>query len=219
VHTLAQLARRVRQPAAVTAGLVAAGWLAGCGSVPAPGTAQPPRAHHTTRPATVQPARAHHAARPGTAASACREPELRVTLDTAAAGVAAGSSYVPLEFTNASAQPCTLTGYPTVEFASGAAGAAIGAPAVAQGGASAGTTTLAPGGDAHAWLQILDVANYSAQQCKPVTAGGLRISFGATATSTYLAHAFATCANEVQGGNILAVYAVQAGLAVRGTAP
>jgi hypothetical protein len=214
VHALARLAGRFRQPAALTAGLVAAGLLAACGSVPAPGTAQPPRPHHSARQSP-----AAGGISPGAAPVACREPTLQVTLDTGAVGVAAGSSYVPLQFRNASALPCTLTGYPAVEFAAGPAGAAIGAPAVAERSVPAETTTLAPGGDAHAWLQVLDVASYPARQCKPVTAAGLRISFAGTATRLYLARAFVTCASAPPGGQILAVFPVQAGQAQRGTAP
>lgn len=180
--------------------------LVGCGSTAGPGSGQ------AAPPARVSPtARAR--------AIACKTTELQVTLDLAAAGVAAGSSYVPLEFTNASASACTLAGYPAVVFSSGVAGPQIGSAGSAQVSTHTSTLVLAPGGVAHAWLQILDVANYPSGQCKPVQASGLRVSFGGTQTAAYLAHPFQACQNVLRGSDVLAVFPVQPGRARRGTAP
>jgi hypothetical protein len=190
----------------VAAGLASIAGLAACGSVAAPPGSQPtagPRA--STGPASV--------------VATCAASALRVTLDGDAAGAAAGSSYVPLDFANTSSTSCKLPSYPAVAFASGAAGPQIGTPATLENGTHASTIVLAPHGVAHAWLQIVDVANYPAGQCKPVQARGLRVSFTGTDATAFLAHPFQACAKAVHGSDVLAVFPVQAGQAKRGTAP
>jgi hypothetical protein len=163
-------------------------------------------------------------AAPGRTAAAvagnlCPESALQVSLDDNAAGVAAGSSYVPLDFRNISASACTLPGSLAVSFASGLTGPAIGAPAVRQQQSSARPLSLGPGLVAHAWLQIQDVASYPQASCKPATARGLRIGFGTGSADTFVARTIATCASAPSGSQILAVYPVQAGQARPGTAP
>jgi hypothetical protein len=158
----------------------------------------------------------------GTATAAsqlCRDSALHVSLDTSAAGVATGSSYVPLEFRNTSASACTLPGSLAVSFASGLTGPAIGSPAVMQQRTSARPLVLDPGRVAHAWLQIQDVASYPEASCKPATARGLRIGLGSGSAATFVARDIATCASAPGGNAVLAVYPVQAGQARRGTAP
>jgi Protein of unknown function (DUF4232) len=206
---LARLVRLVPPTAAAVAAVLAAG----CGSAPAP--AGGPAGATVSSPAAGSPA-ASGASTPATV-TACATPALRVTLDSSAAGAAAGSSFVPLEFTNASGASCTLAGYPAVAFASGTGGPQIGAAAAAEASTHPATLVLAPGGVAHAWLQIVDVGNYPASQCQPVTAGGLRVGF--TGAAAFLAHPFQACAKTVHGSDVLAVFPVQAGVPQRGTAP
>jgi hypothetical protein len=212
------LARLVRPvPAAALA--VTAILAAGCGSAAAP-SGGPDGAASGTSPAgaaTSSPATAG-GSKPATVA-ACATSELTVTLVSSAAGAAAGSSYVPLEFTNASGRSCTLAGYPAVAFASGTGGPQIGAAATAEASTHPAALVLAPGGVAHAWLQMVDVGNYPARTCKPVTASGLRVGFSGTATAAFLAHPFQACAKTVHGSDVLAVFPVQAGAPRRGTAP
>jgi Protein of unknown function (DUF4232) len=207
MKTLRQLstARRLSLLSVSTAGLATALAVAGCGSTAAPGGQAAP------------PARSSAAA--SVPVTACTTAGLQVTLDVAAAGVAAGSSYLPLEFTNTSSSACSLAGHPAVVFASGLAGPQIGTAAAAELTTHAATLVLAPGGVAHAWLQILDVANFPSGQCKQVQASGLRVSFSSTQTAAYLAHPFQACANALHGSDVLAVFPVQAGRARRGTAP
>jgi Protein of unknown function (DUF4232) len=201
---LAQLcpSDRILRALRCSAGLALATGLTACGSAAAPAGAP---------------------AEPGRSASsatlACTTPHLRVTLDAGAAGAAAGSSYVPLVFDNASSASCTLGGYPAVTFAAGLAGPQIGTAAALARGIRAATLVLAPGSVAHAWLQILDVASYPASKCKSVQANGLRVALAGTPTAAFLAHPFQTCANGVAGSTVLAVFPVQAGPARRGTAP
>jgi Protein of unknown function (DUF4232) len=191
-----------RPLARLGAGLTLAVILAACGSAAAPKSAPAePGGHGSVGPA------------------ACTAGSLHVSLDASAAGVAAGSSYVPLDFTNAAKASCSLSGYPAVGFASSLAGPLIGTEGSAAKGVQSAPLVLAPGQVAHAWLQILDVANYPADECKLAQASGLRVGFGTTEAATFLAHPFQACASGTRGSDVLAVYPVQAGPAKRGTAP
>jgi hypothetical protein len=186
----------------IGAGLTLAVILAACGSAAPPASAPAqPSGHGSVGPAT------------------CAARSLRVSLDASAVGVAAGSSYVPLEFTNAAKVSCTLPGYPAVGFAASLAGPLIGTEGAAAKGMHSAPVVLAPGKVAHAWLQILNVANYPADECKLAQASGLRVGFGSTESATFLAHPFQACSSGTRGGDVLAVYPVQAGPAERGTAP
>ncbi len=153
------------------------------------------------------------------AAGSCSPSEVKISLDGAGAGVAAGSSFVPLEFTNVSASPCTLPSYPGVTFASGAGGPAIGPPAVQQDNSAAQTVILAPGQLAHSWLQIAAAANYPASQCHPVTAAGLLVSLSSSGPMSFVAEPVLACAQPPAGSAILSVFPVRAGQAQRGTMP
>jgi hypothetical protein len=217
-HRRRPLARAAPAPLVLASmALAAAASLTACGTKPAPGSQAAP------------PSRTAGHAAPGSGASsqatqaiaACSTSELQITLDSAAAGAAAGSSYVPLDFTNASGGSCTLTGYPAVVFASGVGGPQIGAAAqvAVQQETRAATLVLAPGAVAHAWLQVLDVANYPASQCKPEQASGLRVGLTGTAVAAFVAHPFQACANVLPGSDVLAVFPLQSGRARRGTAP
>jgi hypothetical protein len=199
--TLGRLAPVV-VPVAVMAGAAAA--LAGCGSVQAPGAGN----------ASARAGGASGAA----AVAACARPALRVRLDLAAAGVAAGSYYVPLEFTNTSRRACRLAGYPSVELAAGVAGGQIGAAAATDHAVRARPVLLAPGGTAHAWLQVLDTANYPASKCHPVTAAGLRITAPGAESASSIAHPVPACQAALHGSEVLTVHPVQPGPARRGTA-
>jgi hypothetical protein len=222
-----QLVRTPVRVAACAAMLGVAAAAAGCGSAAAPSGSRPggqaggqADGHGTSDQVSASPsAGASTAGQPGRTLAACASSELKVTLDSAAAGSAAGSSYVPLEFTNASASACTLSGYPAVSFASGAGGPQIGTAAATERSTRAAVFTLAPGAVAHAWLQIADVASYPASTCKPVQASGLRVGFAGAQSAAFLPHAFQACGNATPGSSVLAVFPVQAGRASRGTAP
>jgi hypothetical protein len=155
----------------------------------------------------------------GALAVSCPPSALTVRLDTSAAGVAAGSSVVPLQIRNVSGRECTLPTYPAIWFASSTSGPAIGAAAAELQVTSTRTLAIRPGRYAHAWLQISAVASYPASSCKPVTAHGLRISFAQATAAVYVAARLPTCSRTPQGASILAVYPVEPGLARRGTAP
>jgi hypothetical protein len=141
-----------------------------------------------------------------------------VTIDTGAAGAAGGSSFVPIDFTNRSHASCGLAGYPAVSFAASAAGGEIGAAAVRDLSVSAHPVVLPPGGTAHAWLQVLDAANYPAGKCHPVTARGLMVDPPGRSGTSYLEQAFLACTAAVHGSDLLTVQPIQPGPARRGTA-
>jgi Protein of unknown function (DUF4232) len=199
------------RPRSLAVAALATGTLvvAACGSLPAP-----------TGPAAARdsPA-ASSGAQPGAAASACSPSAVQISLDTAAAGVAAGSSFVALEFTNVSASPCTLPSYPDVTFAAGAGGPAIGQPAVQQDKAAVQSVVLAAGRLAHSWLQIVAAASYPAASCHPVTAQGLLISLISSTSSRFVADPVPACTQLPSGSAVLSVFPVQAGQAQRGTVP
>ncbi len=138
-------------------------WLAaaavGCCAILLPGMALA---------ATAGPA---HAA-PRVTAPGCETPGLVIWLDTNGGGTA-GSVYYNLEFTNLSGHSCTLNGFPYINAVS-LTGSLLGSRA-AFDNTTPGQVTLGKGATVKAVLQIVDVGNLPASQCKPVTAAGLRV--------------------------------------------
>jgi Protein of unknown function (DUF4232) len=168
--------------------------------------------------ATLAACGSEHPGPPG-GVTACPSSALRVALDTSAETLAAGSSYLPLDFTNTAHSACRLTGYPDVAFAAGAPGARIGGSAARDQGVAARAVTLAPGATAHAWLVVAAAANYPAGQCHPVTAHALQVRAPGQDGVSYLRHEFPACAAAaLSGGSVLTVQPVQPGRAKRGTA-
>ncbi len=183
-------ARRLRAAAACSAILIVAG-AAGCG------------------PASKAPG--------ASAGGACPASRLKVTLDIGAAGAAAGSTYYPIEFTNASAVSCRLDGYPDAWFGT-SAGRRIGAAADQDRGVTAHPVRLPPGATAHAWLQVTDAANYPAKACRPVIAHMLLIRPPGAASTSLVRRAFPACAAGMHGRGILSIQPVLPGRAARGSA-
>jgi hypothetical protein len=86
---------------------------------------------------------------------------------------AAGSTILPLVFTNTGSKACTLYGYPGVSFLDSAK-AQIGVDA-GRGGGEAAVVTLAPGGRASALLQVPEPGNFSPGDCKQATTAFVRV--------------------------------------------
>jgi hypothetical protein len=121
-------------------------------------------------PTTAAPSRsAASVSSPPCAASA-----LRVWV-SASQGVAAGSSYYPIVFTNISGAACTLYGYPGVSFVAAAGGSQIGIPARENPAHPRQLITLAAGQAGHAELQVVNAGNYPPANCGMVTAHWLRV--------------------------------------------
>ena len=107
-----------------------------------------------------------HAA-PRVTVPGCETPGLVIWLDTDGGGTA-GSVYYNLEFTNLSGHTCTLNGFPFINAVS-LNGSLLGRRAGITGG-PAHQVTLNQGQTATAALQIVNVLDFSASRCKPVTA-------------------------------------------------
>ncbi len=183
--------RRPRGLAAACAAALTTAAMAACGSATGAADASPP--------------------------GACTTSDLIVTIDIKAAGTAAGSTYYPIDFTNASAARCSMDGYPDTWFGT-STGKRIGDPATRNRSVRARPVPLAPGASAHAWLQVTDAANYPAKACHPVTANMLLVRAPGATQASQVWRAFPTCAAAMHGHGILSVQPVLPGRGRRGSA-
>jgi hypothetical protein len=235
----------VRASLAVSA-VAAASLLAACGSAEPGQPAVPPAAPVTSAPVTSAPvtsapvtsapgatvgppsAPAPSPSSPqpqptsgggGAGLAACRTASLRITVDDAQSGGAAGSAYYPLNFTNMSAGPCEMYGYPGVSFAAAPNGAAgqIGVAAARSRDFAKMAVRLGAGQTAHAWLQVTVAANYPASACQPVTAHWLRVYPPGETAPGYVSHSFAACSSTSTA--LLTVLPVRPGQGLAGVTP
>jgi len=209
------MTRITRHALGTTALLCTALLAAGCGKNPANSAAGQGAASSSgpAAPATSAPASA--------GAAGCASAGLTAKVDTAQAGGAAGSTYVPIDFTNTSGSPCTLFGYPGVSFVTGPTGGQLGEAASRNPAATATTVTLAPGGVAHATLQVAEAGNYSASACTPVTAHWLRIIPPNQPTPIFARYTVQACSAKLPSGvgSQLAIYVVRPGPGKAGQGP
>jgi hypothetical protein len=159
----------------------------------------------------------HRGAMP-TGESPCNSSHLDVTLDLRSAGVAAGTSLIPLDFTNVSSVSCRLAGFAYVSFAKSSSGAPVGAAAAADRAVTARTLLLGAGKTAHLWLRMVATADLPAKQCRPKTVAGLLVRVPGQSATIFISHRFTTCALRGRGTNILTVEPFRAGRARAGTA-
>ena len=218
---------RVRRvaPLVLTAAALAS-LLAGCGSAQAPQPAATMTGGST--------ASGHQSQQPGAAGSAsaaaspvssvngvavCQSASLRVTVDTSQAGAAAGSTYYPVDFTNTSGSACGMYGYPGVSFvtAGSSTGTQVGAAAQENPAFGKLAVRLAPGGVAHAWLQVAAAGNFPAHACQPQTVNWLKVFPPDQTVAIYVSHSFDACA--AMGTPLLFVMPVRTGHGVRGVTP
>jgi hypothetical protein len=148
---------------------------------------------------------------PGTAA--CATGNLKASVVSSAGGAAAGSTYYPMNLTNAGSSSCSLFGYPGVSWVSGPSGSQIGQPATRNPVLTPATVVLAPGQTAHVTLQVVDAQNYDKSSCQPVTAHWLKIFPPGQFTALYVKFSALTCSAKLPGklGSPLTVDAVKAG--------
>ena len=133
-----------------------------------------------------------------TAAGACSTGQLTVRrVDRGGSGMMKSDN--SLQFTNVSATPCTLHGFPKVT-AVGANGVTLTKPATQEGTAS-GPVKLAPHGTAVAPMLITNSTAYDPGQCTPVPAKGLRIYPPGQNTALFLAQDFTVCSGS--GPNLM----------------
>ena len=228
--------RRAAGVALATA--AAAGLLAGCASATSPHPASTPAAGPSTAKAqgqgqggtaAVSPtgtgaagsgSTSTKAAVPGLGAlTLCPASALKVTVNAGQAGAAAGSTYVPVDFTNTASTPCGLYGYPGMSFVTSGDGSGrqIGAAAQQNPGFGKVAVRLTAGGEAHAWLQVTQAANYPSSTCQPVTAHWLRVYAPGETEALYVSHSFSACSSA--GVQLLTVMPVRSGQGVQGSTP
>jgi hypothetical protein len=181
--------------------IAVAGLLAGCGSSGAP---RPTVTVTVTAPPTSPAATSPPAAQGG--APGCATATLNGSLGSGS--VAAGSTYYPIVFTNTSSSACTLYGYPGVSFVT-ASGSQVGTPATEDPVYPRQLITLAPGGTAHADLQIASAQNYPSSTCSPVSVQTLKVYPPGQTSALLIAVSATTCANS--SVQILSVQTVQSG--------
>jgi Protein of unknown function (DUF4232) len=170
----------------------------------------------SSAPATT-PASSQPAPQPSSTGSAgvtgCATSGLKVKVDTAQGGAAAGSTYVPIDFTNTTGSTCTMFGYPGVSFVTGAPGSQLGRPAKRNPADQATTVMLAPGAVAHATLQVAEAGNYDPSACKPVTAHWLRVYPPNQFSPVYAKYTVQVCSAKLPHGlgSQLGIYVVRPG--------
>ena len=197
-----------RRGIAVSSLVAAAALAAGCGSSgngqsassappsSAPATSQSPSVTVSSPAAGGSAAAAPNGK--STSASglaACSTANLSVSLKTNTGGGAAGSTYIPIEFTNTSGAACALYGYPGVSFVTGQNGSQIGAPAKRSGSFANVNVTVASHATAHAWLQVAEAGNYPASSCHVVSAHFLKVYPPGNTAPAYVSYSDQTCSS------------------------
>jgi hypothetical protein len=102
-----------------------------------------------------------------------------------------------------------LFGFPGVSFVTSPNGSQIGDAATRQSDKPVQTVTLAPGGVAHATLQVVQALNFPAAKCQPVTAHFLKIYPPNQTAAVVLSFTAKACAATGQGVTVLNVAPVQ----------
>jgi len=140
---------------------------------------------------------------------ACSTSALHLSIGTG--NGAAGGVYYPIVFTNTSGSPCTLFGFPGVSFATGIGGSRIGHAATRNSDAPRRTVTLAPGGVAHATLQVVQALNFPPDKCQLTTAHWLKIYPPNQTQPVYLNFTAKACKSSANGIRVLNVAPVRPG--------
>ena len=110
---------------------------------------------------------------------------------------AAGSTYVPIVFTNNSAATCTLYGYPGVSLAGGTPVRQIGVAADENQSTPRQLVTLNPGSSASALLRVVAAQNFPPARCHLVNAKYLQVYPPNQTTPIYVAYSAAACSKPV----------------------
>jgi hypothetical protein len=225
------LARGLLMVPPVIMAIATAGLLGACASATTSSTASAPHAASSRTPnASTSSTAAKNGSgasgtsgTPGTSGAAgltaCGASSLQVAVDAGQAGGAAGSTYVPVTFTNTSSAACGMYGFPGVSFVSAddSAGHQIGAAAQENPQFAKQSIKLQAGGVAHAWLQVAEAANYPASSCQPTTAHWLRVFAPGQTAAIYVSHSFDACSSS--SAPLLTVMPVRAGQGKQGVTP
>jgi Domain of unknown function (DUF4232) len=147
----------------------------------------------------------------------CTTSALTVSINAGQGSGAAGSTYVPIDFTNSSGRTCGMYGFPGVSFVTGRGGSQIGAAAARDSGFPSVSITVAAHGSAHAWLQVAEAGNYPPSTCKQVTANWLKVFPPGNTVAAYVSHSFQACSSTKV--NVLSIVPVRSGPGVQGKVP
>ena len=208
-----------RSLAAGCAGALVAALAAACGSQAGPASS-PAAGSGTHSPGSSATSPASAGSAPMIPAPQCPTASLRATVNKAQGSGAAGTSYVPIDFTNVSGHGCDMFGFPGVSFVTGPGGSQIGDAATRQTSFGGVTVTLASGATAHAWVGIADAGNFPAASCAPVTAHWLKIYPPDQFAALYTRFTTTVCSKKSYGGSTpLTVLPVRPGPGAPGTVP
>jgi Domain of unknown function (DUF4232) len=207
--------------AVVCTALLAAACGKNTGNSGAPPSGSPSAAAPSAPASSSAAAPSASAASSSAGVAGCASSGLKIKVDTSQSGAAAGSTYVPIDFTNTTSSACTLFGYPGVSFVTGPSGSQIGRPATRNRAAAATLVTLAPGGEAHATIQVANAGNYSPSACAPVTAHWLKIFPPNQTAALYAPYTVQACSAKLPSklGHQLLVFVVRPGAGKAGQAP
>ncbi|WP_037176649.1 DUF4232 domain-containing protein [Rhodococcus sp. UNC363MFTsu5.1] len=188
--------------------------LAACSNSDTEGNPTAAPAPTTTTASTEAPAVETTAAGPPPPTSApddpntCAATELMLTAGQPEG--AAGSTIIPLVFTNIGGRTCKLDGFPGVSYVAQENGPEVGAPAT-RSGAGQGPVELTSDGKATAQVRAIQVANYPPELCEPTPVAGLRVFPPNAYASLFLPFPGTGCAKTGPEVNQLEVTAVVAG--------
>ena len=137
----------------------------------------------------------------------CAAAELSVSLATPRG--AAGSTELPIEFTNIGDRTCRLVGYPGVSYVSSRGGARVGQAAV-RSESDPVPVELVPGAVAVSTVKAAVVENYPAGACVPTAVSGIDVYSPNTTEVVYLAYPTTGCSSVDPSITQLAVQPVEA---------
>ena len=159
---------------------------------------------------TRAPVREHAAESSDSVLTACAASGLEAWLR------AAGGTVYTLEFTNVSARPCNLYGYPDVSAYAGgpAAGTQIGTAAARDTSVRARPVVLAPGATAHSVLRVAGAGSLRRTACGEVTAPELRVTPPDSGRPAFVAVRLPACSRK--GHVFMSVQPVQARAGIPG---
>ena len=183
--------------------------LAACGSSGSGSGSGPDATSTVTVTATPTPTAAGSTSKPPSGPPACDTSALTVKLGQG--NGAAGSTYVPIVFTNTSSSACSLFGYPGVSFVTAPGGAQVGSAAARSSTQPAANVSLAPGAVAHATLQIVDAENFPLAACKITSVKTLKVFPPNNTVALYVTLATKTCASTAPSVRVLDIQTVASG--------
>ncbi|MEV6926463.1 DUF4232 domain-containing protein [Dactylosporangium sp. NPDC051485] len=163
-----RIAALVLAPLLLTAGCGPIEGTSGQPSTPSLPASSAPIATASSPPGSTVPSGSQAEAAP------CRTIELKISVQGAPGGGAAGSQYNWLVFTNVSARTCSLYGYPGVARLAGPAGPQVNDPLNHMAATTPARVVLAPQAAAHAVIQEGHPAAFE-PACHAVDIAGLRV--------------------------------------------